>query len=268
MANGKQKLEQLLEGGAGIQKGAPYTISADAESAPAASETAALQRGAPFTVSTADDAEVPLPEAVLALRVELQEIARSYIGARRRSGKALLEAARWLSEARAAAQHGEWDNFLAATETTADTAERLRRIYDLAMQHSAYAAAVAEGRLNQSTAERLARDSTPPEVIDVVLTAQRPPTVADVNRAIREARASAPKSSGGGREKGQIPQIAEFEASEPGDAQAVVLLGKIASLLSDLANQASNVPNSPDTLQALDEIERAVATIRASLDAR
>ena len=44
-------------------------------------------------------------------------------GARQRSGEALLEAARWLSEARAEAQHGEWRVFLEATNTSDDTAE-------------------------------------------------------------------------------------------------------------------------------------------------
>jgi hypothetical protein len=127
-----------------------------------------------------------------------------------------LVAARWLSEARAAAQHGEWDDFLLATETTADTAERLLRIYDLAMQRPAFAAAVAAGRLNQSAAERLARASTPTEVIDVVLTAEKPPTVADVDRAIRAAKHGAAQgrraqsSESRTADLGQIPQFAEF----------------------------------------------------------
>src|SRR5436190_18425159 len=68
-------------------------------------------------------ADTVLPAAAGVLSERLQEIARQYIGARRRSGEALLEAARWLSEARAEAQHGEWYVFLDATSTTEDTAD-------------------------------------------------------------------------------------------------------------------------------------------------
>jgi hypothetical protein len=57
-----------------------------------------------YPISTrAADTVLPIAAGVLSER--LQEIARhrQYIGARRRSGEALLEAARWLSEARAEA---------------------------------------------------------------------------------------------------------------------------------------------------------------------
>src|SRR4051794_37568979 len=69
-----------------------------------------------YPISTRAADTIP-PAAAAVLSERLQEIARQYIGARRRSGEALLEAARWLSEARAEAQHGEWYVFLDATST-------------------------------------------------------------------------------------------------------------------------------------------------------
>jgi len=287
MASSKQKLQGLIGAQPPIQKGEPYRVSGGARGTPTPVETTTIQRGAAFTVSTTDEAEVPLPEAVLALRVELREIARSYIGARRRSGRALLEAARWLSEARAAAAHGEWDDFLAATATTADTSERLLRIYERSMRHPAFAAAVADGRLNQSAAERLARSSTSAEVIDEVLTAEKPPTVAEVDRAIRAAKQGAsvvvegdvlddqiPQIAGfgGGAEemsKGrEIPPIAEFGANLGKNPQNLATLQKVVSMMSDLALHPARVPVGDDTERALDMIEQAVATIRAAVDRR
>ncbi len=281
MASSKQKLQGLLGAQAPIQKGTPYTVSDGADAVPVPLETAAMQRGAPFTVSTSDTTEGPLPSAVLELRVELREIARSYIGARRRSGRALLEAARWLSEARATSEHGEWYDFLAATETTADTAERLLRIYDLAIQHPAFAAAVADGRLNQSAAERLARGTTPSEVIDVVLTAESPPSVADVNRAIRAARrptesdvvaarsGQIPQIAGfGAAGSEQIPQIAGFGASASDDPQILAALREVADILANLALQADRVPADENTERTLKVIEQALNTFRSALAAR
>jgi hypothetical protein len=294
MASSKQKLQGLISAQTPIQKGTPYTVSADAADAPPPVETAALQRGAAFIVSTSAAAEGPLPEAVLALRAELREIARSYIGARRRSGRALLEAARWLSEARAAADHGEWEEFLAATETTADTAERLRRIYDRSMQHPAFAAAVADGRLNQSAAERLARDSTPVEVIDVVLTAEKMPTVAEVERAIRAVKRPALVARAG-KIGGQIPQIAEFGGAAPGGqipqfaefggsvdenqipqiagfagkisaaSPVIQLLREVTAALGKLAARPESVPPGAEASQLLHSIEQSLSVIRSSV---
>jgi hypothetical protein len=267
MASSKQKLQGLIGSQPPIQKGAPYSVSGDAASAPAPTETAVIQRGASFIVSTSDDAEGPLPEAVLALRDELREIARSYIGARRRSGRALLEAARWLSEARAAAEHGEWDDFLEATATTADTAERLLRIYERSMQHPAFAAAVADGRLNQSAAERLARGSTPVEVIDEVLTAEQAPSVAQVDRAIRAARRSA-EPVREDQPGGQIPQIAEF-GDQPSSASPVLeLLREVAVTLGELAASADAVPPGEESSQLVRSIEQSLSAIRSSIRKR
>ncbi len=157
---------------------------------PDASDSAQpIQRGAPYQLSTqARDTEPALPPQVAALSAPLQEIARRYIGARRRSGEALLEAARWLSEARALASHGDWQIFKEATGTSDDTAERLLNIHIQAMQNPQFADSVARNWLSQSTAALLARQSTPPSVMEAMLNAAEPPKVKDIRRAIREAQ--------------------------------------------------------------------------------
>ncbi|MEN9935859.1 MAG: hypothetical protein RLZZ387_2438, partial [Chloroflexota bacterium] len=159
---------------------------------------AAIQKGTPYQVAAPAVVEPELLAQAGAMSAPLQEIARRYIGARRRSGEALLEAARWLSEARALAAHGEWQVFLSATATTDDTAERLLNIHTLAMQNPQFADSVARNWLGQSAASLLARPSTPSEVVETVLAGERPPTVAEVERTVRQAR-KAPPEPGGGR---------------------------------------------------------------------
>lgn len=268
MASSKQKLQGLIGTPPTIQKGTPYTVLGDATSSPPPVETGTIHKGAPFIVSTADSATELLPAAVLALRSELCEIARSYIGARRRSGRALLEAARWLSEARAAAEHGEWYDFLAATDTTADTAERLLRIYDRSIQHAAFAAAVADGRLNQSAAERLARNSTPTAVIDVVLTAEKAPTITDVDRAIRAARqpVTSVREKAATPQTPQTPQFAGFAGQPPLVNPAIQVLREAAALLNNLAVQYSAaLPAGEETNQLVTAIEQSLITIRRAI---
>jgi hypothetical protein len=184
MADNKRRLGKLLGG-----------------EPPAAA--APIQKGAPFQVSTAaappePDLQGPIGE----LSAPLQEIARRYVGARRRSGEALLEAARWLTEARDVAGHGEWQLFLDATATSADAAERLLNIHRTAMQNQQFADAVARNWLGLTAAALLARPSTPPEALTEVLGQGEAPRVEDVRGAIARA--------GGRRDGGQIPQNAEF----------------------------------------------------------
>jgi hypothetical protein len=201
MASNKSRLGKMIGGGE--------------PAAPAAS----IQKGAPFQVSTAiAPTELDLPVQFGELSAQLQEIARRYVGARRRSGEALLEAARWLTEARDTAAHGEWQLFLDTTGTSSDAAERLLNIHRTAMQNPQFADAIARNWLGQSAAALLARPSTPPEVVTEMLGQETAPSVAEVQGAVARARGSR-----SGRGKAQIPQIAEFagpaasaEASEPG----------------------------------------------------
>jgi len=166
--------------------------------------------------------ESELPEQAAMLSDRLQTIARQYLGARRRSGEALLEAARWLSEARAEAQHGEWQQFLEATGTSDDAAERLLHIHSQAMQNPQFADSVRRNWISQSVAALLARPSTPPEVVGEFLESSTQPSVAEVQQKLRTTRratasrnveaAQNPQIADFGREAAaQNPQIADFE---------------------------------------------------------
>ncbi|KPV53259.1 hypothetical protein SE17_10680 [Kouleothrix aurantiaca] len=162
------------------------------------SKAATIAQGQPYALSLPE-----LPERAGALPEPLQMIARQYIGARRRSGEALLDAARWLHEARALASHGDWKVFKEATSTSDDTAERLLNIHIQAMQNPQFADAIARNWLTQSAAALLARQSTPPELIEELLAAPEPPTKADI-----EARLRTPKHT-------QNPHSADFDDAIP-----------------------------------------------------
>lgn len=141
----------------------------------------------PLSTSVRSD---ELPVEAEGLGKQLHQIARRYLAARRRSGEALLEAARHISEARQIAEEGTWHLFLQVTKTSEDMAERLINIHLLASRRPDFEAAVIHGRLNQSVAALLARPSTPPTAVDEVLTSSVSPSVADVQRLLRVARQS------------------------------------------------------------------------------
>lgn len=266
MASNKQRLQGLIQPPP-LQRGQPYAVTPPkpAEEAPPP-EATAIQRGPAYTTSLAV-VDSPLPPAVLALRDGLQIIARSYIGARRRSGLALLEAARWLSEARVEAQYGEWDDFLKATETLSDTAEQLLRIYEGSMAYPALAEALTTGRVNQSVAERLTRRSTPSTVIDQVLSSDRPLKVAEVDRVIKAARQGEPVVVNEAVVGGQIPIILEFEPNEHRveDGSTLRQLQEAVINMSELLRQADAIPAGEETLKLIDQIDKAAAAIRRSI---
>jgi hypothetical protein len=215
-------------------------------------EKAPIQRGAPFQVSTAvAPAEPDLHGQIGELPAALQEIARRYVGARRRSGEALLEAARWLTEARDTAGHGEWQVFLDATGTSADTAERLLNIHRTAMQNQQFADAVARNWLGQSVAALLARPSTPPEAVAEVLGQAEPPSVGDVRGAISRSRGARV-----GRGEEQNPQIAEFDA--PPDRPRQVAGG---SVVAGRGEAFVELAPSDVALEVLREATRAVESL-------
>jgi hypothetical protein len=128
-------------------------------------------------------------EAPAALSAMMQSIARNYIGARQRAGSAWLETARYLAEARQAAKYGEWKIFLEATQTSADSADRLLAIHDQAEQDPQYRLAVQNNFLNVSTAYELT--TVPPAVQAQLLSAETPPTRAQI-REIKRGPNSAP----------------------------------------------------------------------------
>lgn len=145
-------------------------------------------KGQAYAVGTDLLPAAELPAQAGALSEPLQVIARNYIGARHRHGEALLDAARWLSEARTQAKHTEWQIFLQATSTSADVAEGLLNMHTMATRDSRFAEAVRSSWLTQSTAMLLARKSTPEIAIKTVLELDTPATVKKTQQIIREAK--------------------------------------------------------------------------------
>lgn len=243
----------------------------DMLSPPSAPAPTNIERGTPFHLSQARPEATETDMAHLqtyALSERLREIARHYLGARRRSGEALLEAARWMSEARSEAAHGEWQVFLEATGTSPDTAERLLNIHTQAMQHPQFAEAIIHGRLSQSAAALLARDSTPPTVIDAVLAAETEPSVAEVQRAIRNARKAATGETAHVAESGhgENPQLADFgmvEGEHRPDAipAGLLILEEIAVSLEALGERGDALPRDGRTVQMLERVERGLKAL-------
>ncbi|NJO84692.1 MAG: hypothetical protein HC828_19275, partial [Blastochloris sp.] len=170
-------------------KGSFRDLLREKGTAPAQPETT-LVRGQGFAITDAappDDVTLPL-DAETQLGSELYQIARHYLGARRRMGAALLDMVRTLLHARQIADDGTWYVFLELTYTKPDTAELLLNIARRAEENAGYADAIVRGHFNQTVAGELARPSTPPAVIAQLLTTTEPPRVADVKRARREYR--------------------------------------------------------------------------------
>lgn len=132
------------------------------------------------------------PATAAALPTDLQDLARDYVAARQKSGTAILEMADAISQARALASHGEWGLWLAATNTTEDTAKRLLDIQRTAAIDAAFRDAVAQNFLGQTGAALLAAPSTPPEVRAAVLAAPTPPSTRQVEAAIKAAKPAPP----------------------------------------------------------------------------
>lgn len=170
-------------------KGSFRDLLREKGTAPAQPETT-LVRGQGFAITDAappDDVMLPL-DAETQLGSELYQIARHYLGARRRMGAALLDMVRTLLHARQIADEGTWYIFLELTYTKPDMAELLLNIARRAEENAGYADAIVRGHFNQTVAGELARPSTPPAVIAQLLTTTEPPRVADVKRARREYR--------------------------------------------------------------------------------
>lgn len=218
---------------------------------------------------------VALPPEAETLTEPLRELAVRFIGARRRVGEALLDACRYMSEARAAAEEGQWYVFLRVTSTSPDSAETLLNIHYRAAQHSTFAEKIRSGWLNQTVAGELAKPSTSPEVLQQLLEREEPLRVADVKRARRRTvpdreehhsvdnpnySGSAIAVQGSGREHDAMQAIAQAE-----QATLTVLLAEVAASLEALAIQAHALPRSEDALHMLRRIEQATAAIRRQM---
>lgn len=126
-----------------------------------------------------------LPARPALLPVTLQERARRYVAARRRSGEALLDAVAELASARAEAKHGEWTVFLQSVGLSADAAEAQLQIARRAASDPVFAERVRTGFLSLSTARELL--SAPEDVQERVLTQPEPPTRQEIREAKQEA---------------------------------------------------------------------------------
>ena len=242
-------------------------------------EAVALVRGQPYQTGP-QNTPIVLPAEADALSVPMQDIARRYLGARRKSGEALLEAARWLSEARNEAQHGEWLRFLDVTSTTPDAAERLLNIHQRAMSDAQFAEAVRTNWLSPTTAALLARPSTPTELVAEVLQTPSAPKLADIEQKIKQVRqpkpdGQIPHSAVFGdtlqpKPDGQIPQNAVFDQASTSGQQifALEMLRETVKALVHLERTVGELPATTETEQALERAEHAIAALRRALRAR
>ena len=146
------------------------------------------ERGTAYKIGAELIPAPELPAQAGALPEAMQTIARNYLAARRRSGEALLDAARWLAEARATAQHGEWYVFLEATGTTEPTARRLLDIHEEAARSPQFAERITSNWLGFTSAAEIAAPRTSPEVRQELLSRPEPPSVAEIRAARREIK--------------------------------------------------------------------------------
>jgi hypothetical protein len=140
---------------------------------------------AEYHLSTAPIAP-ELPEHAGALSSVMQSIARNYLGARARAGGAILDAARFLAEARQVAKYGEWGIFLEATGTTEDTASRMIAIATRASADQQYARAINDGRLAFTAAFEIL--NAPAETQQRALESSEPTPISQIRQAKQESK--------------------------------------------------------------------------------
>jgi hypothetical protein len=221
------------------------------------------------TVLDTAPSSVALPPEADTLSAALRELAVRFIGARRRVGEALLEASRYMSEARAVAEEGQWYVFLRVTGTSPDSAESMLHIHLRAAQHPTFAEKIRSGWLSQTVAGELAKPSTPPEVLAQLLEREEPLRVADVKRARKRTMSDRdenhivdnPNYSGSLGAQGDTGSRSEA-AAPANQASLAALLDEVAAKLDAIADQADALPPGERTTQALDRIEQATAKIR------
>lgn len=249
-----------------MAKKPPLTIKAPERPAPAARAPQPIYELSTRALDSAPTS-VALPPEADALSDPLRELAVRFIGARRRVGEALLEACRYMSEARTTAEEGQWYIFLRATGTSPDSAETLINIHFRARQHTAFAEKIRSGWLSQTVAGELAKPSTPPEVLDQLLSRDEPLRVVDVKRARR-----LPPSDRDERhivDNPNNPGSAEVLGAPAGEVIDHVgqitleaVLDEIAASLEAVAAQAHALTPDERTGRTLSRIERALDAIR------
>jgi hypothetical protein len=206
----KPKIQSLLK----QQRPAPAQPAATVVTIPA-------ERVAPYPLSTGVAPDlIILPDEAHALPAPLQEIARHYITARRRTGEAILDAARWIFEARQQADHGQWLLFLRVVGTSSDSADQFRYIHEYAQQFPAFADAVRSGFLNQTAAVTAAKAFNTVKDVDMqqrmiaeILDSDESPKARDVQAIVQRVRKDASPLREIASE--QIPIKSEFDSDGP-----------------------------------------------------
>lgn len=219
-------------------------------------------------ITTAETA--PLPPEADDLTAPLRELALRYIGSRRRVGEALLDACRYMSEARDQAEEGQWYLFLRVTGSSPDMAEVQINIYLRSRQNPAFAEKLRSGWLNQTVAGELAKPSTPPEVLSRLLEAPTPPKVADVKRARKDFQqpecnpdhqnVDNPNYSGSLADL--VAGGVSGNAASPAPAELNAALHEVAARIELVAGQADHLRADAETAHLLARIEQALARIR------
>jgi len=124
-----------------------------------------------------------LPAIAESLSEPMKDIARQYIGARNRLGVDLLEACRYISEAKQKAAYGEWEVFLKTIGLDEGRARAQIRIHEEVQRDPTLMEHVVSGFLSEAVARELL--PAPAEVRQEVLSRGKPPTLRDVREAKR-----------------------------------------------------------------------------------
>ena len=254
-----------------MAKKQPLIIKAPERPAPPAAAPAPPIYELSTIVLDAAPTSAALPPEAVGLSDQLRELAVRVIGTRRRIGEALLDACRYMSEARAVAEEGQWYIFLRVTDTSPDSAETLLNIHYRVGQHPAFAEKLRSGWLNQTVAGELAKPSTPPELFQQLLARDQPLRVADVKRARRQTLQARdehhivdnPNNPGSLLSLGAASQ--ELILADQGSL--AVLLDEVVASLEAIAGQAHALPAGARTRQALSRITKATALIRSRVPA-
>lgn len=210
----------------------------------------------PFPLSTgvAPDQMQFSDEAEERLSQEEKDLARTFFTAWRRTGEFLLEAARWMSEARARVSHGNWALWLKEVKVSEDLSEQLRNVWDRAQLHAQFAEAIRMGKINTTTAYLLAPASVPDLLIDEVIAADEPLTTTELRRRLRGARTPT-RTPRQVIDAPAIPTVAQIPNNSENDrppvhpSAALVLLRDVErEQIRELTRLVLGYAEEPDTL--------------------
>lgn len=224
----------------------------------------------PFSTGVAPHA-IQLPPEASELAAPEQELARSFLTAWRRTGEFLLEAARWMTEARARVEHGRWGLWLRVVGVSDDLSENLRNLHARANQLPRYAEAVKTGRLGATSAYLLAPKSVPDELVIEVLEAPAPIPTKELERRLRDYRR---RRASGGLTTTELPITREHDAGQfPRNAEIDAATAPLGDTLRGVVREMTVTVRSlaqtpqlltPEDWAALDELVQAISALRTT----